>query len=111
MTVLTGEIDQSDTKFYIMSTIYITTSLLWWLMLRTFKSVYILSAPFAFFGLAFFLLALTPFAKSASSTRWLQNIATAQYAVASSSGGFHFAFNFANERASPPFQTQDVASD
>jgi alpha-1,3-glucan synthase len=111
MTVLTGETDQSDMKFYIMSTIYIATSLLWWLMLRTFKSVYVLAAPFTFYGLAFFLLALTPFAKSASSTRWLQNIATAQYAAASSSGGFHFAFNFANERAWPQFQTQNVTPD
>lgn len=81
-----------------MSSIYIAMSLVWWLLFRSFKSVYILAAPFMFYGLTFFLLALAPLLESARSARWLQNIATANYAAASSSGGFYFALNFANER-------------
>lgn len=102
ITLLTGEIGQSDTEFYVMSSIYIATSLFWWLSFRTFKSVYILATPFTFYGLAFFFLALAPLLRSAQSTRWMQHIATAHYAAASSSGGFYFALNFANERMSPP---------
>lgn len=101
ITLLTGEVGQADTEFYTMSTVYIAMSLFWWLAFRNFKSVYVLAAPFTFYGLAFFFLALAPFAKSARSTRWVQNIATAHYAAAASSGGFYFALNFANERVWP----------
>lgn len=98
ITLLTGEVGQSDMEFYIMSSIYITTSLFWWFSFCTYKSVYVLAAPFLFYGLAFFLLALAPLLQSSKSTRWVQYIATAYYATASSSGGFHWALNFANER-------------
>lgn len=85
-------------KFYAMSSVYVVACLFWWLSFRTFKSVYILAAPFAFYGLAFFFVALAPLAQSTKSTRWVQNVATGLYAIASSSGGFYFALNFANER-------------
>ena len=103
ISLLTGKIAQSNTEFYVMSSIYIAMSSIWWLLFRKFKSVYTLAAPFLFYGLAFFFLALAPCVESARNARWLQNIATAHYAAASSSGGFYFALNFANERSWPPF--------
>lgn len=102
ITLLTGEIGQSDTEFYIMSSIYIATSLFWWFLFCTHKSYYVLAAPFIFYGLAFFFLALAPLLRLAKSTRWVQYIATAHYAAASSSGGLYFALNFGNERLWPP---------
>ena len=101
ITLITGRVGQSDTEFYIMCSICIATSLFWWVSFCTYKSVYVLAGPFLFYGLAFFLLALAPLLQSSTSTRWVQYIATAYYAAASSSGGFHWALNFANERLWP----------
>lgn len=45
----------------------------------------------------FFLIGMAHFANSAGGRRWVQNIATAMYAVASSSGSIFFALNFGDE--------------
>jgi alpha-1,3-glucan synthase len=45
----------------------------------------------------FFLIGMAHFANSASGRGWVQNIATAMYAVASSSGSIFFALNFGDE--------------
>lgn len=63
-----------------------------------FKSLYVLVAPFAFYGLAFFVLGVTNFARFVHDRDWIENIATAFYAAASSSYGFYFSLNFASER-------------
>ena len=101
ITLLTGEVGQSDTEFYIMSSIYIATSLFWWFLYCKYRSVHVLATPFLLYGVAFFFLALAPLLRSTIRTRWVQYIATACYAAASSSGGFHWALNFANERLWP----------
>lgn len=50
--------------------------------------------------MAFFLLGLAPYAKDAAQRGWIQNVATAFYAVASSSGSIFFAINFGDEGGS-----------
>ena len=49
------------------------------------------------YGLAFFLIGATPYVSSMTGRGWTQNVATAFYAIASSSGSLFFALNFAEE--------------
>jgi len=100
ITLISGTIGQTAEKLYVIASIYFATSACWWVMYQTMKSVYVLSIPFLFYGLAFFLLGLAPFARNADQRGWMQNIATAMYAVASSSGSIFFALNFGDEGGS-----------
>jgi alpha-1,3-glucan synthase len=94
---LTGEVGQSAEKLYTIASIYLVTSILWWLLFRRFKSLYVLSTPFVFYGMAFFFIGITPFVHSYNGRAWVQNVATGFYATASSSGSFFFALNFGDE--------------
>lgn len=96
--LLTGKVGQSDQEFYFMATIYISTSVLWWVLFRMFKSIYVLAIPFLFYGLAFFVLGLANNAKTINVRDWVGNIATAFYSIASSSYWVYFSLNFANDR-------------
>ncbi|KAG8525783.1 uncharacterized protein KY384_000543 [Bacidia gigantensis] len=101
IVLLTGEVGQSAEKLYIVATIYLVFSIIWWLVFRKFQSKWVLSLPFLFYGLAFFILGLSPYAKSQVSRGWVQNIATGFYAAASSSGAFFFSLNFGAEGSVP----------
>lgn len=96
--LLTGKVGQSDQQFYIMATIYISTSVLWWVLFRMFKSIYVLAMPFLFYGLAFFVLCLANSAQTINVRNWVEIMATAFYSTASSSHWVYFSLNFANDR-------------
>ncbi|KAH8602698.1 cell wall alpha-1,3-glucan synthase mok13 [Bisporella sp. PMI_857] len=100
ITLLIGEIGETALQLYVIATIYAVSTMMWWLLFRRFKSVYCLSVPFVFYGLAFFLIGMAPFAAS-FPRGWIQNVATGIYAVASSSGSFFFALNFGDEGGAP----------
>ena len=100
ITLISGTVGQTAEKLYVVASIYLATSVCWWIMYRTMKSIYVLSVPFLFYGLAFFLLGLAPYAKDADQRGWVQNAATAMYAIASSSGSIFFALNFGDEGGS-----------
>lgn len=51
--------------------------------------------------MAFFLLGVAPYASSIAGRGWIQNVATACYAIASSSGAFFFSLNFGSEGSVP----------
>lgn len=101
ITLLTGEVGQSATKLYVIASIYLVTSILWWFVFRTFKSVVALSTPFLFYGLAFFTIGCAHFGATEDIRGWIQNIGTALYATASSSGSIFFALNFGDEGGAP----------
>ncbi|PQE30186.1 alpha-1,3-glucan synthase protein [Rutstroemia sp. NJR-2017a WRK4] len=101
ITLLTGTVGQTAEKLYITATIYLLTSIMWWFVFARFKSIYVLSVPFVFYGLAFFLLGCAPWVPGADSKGWVQNVATGVYAVAASSGSIFFALNFGDEGGSP----------
>lgn len=65
------------------------------------KPRYVLSLPFAFYGLAFLLVGLVPFIPAHSGNGvgrdWARNVATGLYATASASGSLFFALNFGDE--------------
>ncbi|KAL8689434.1 MAG: hypothetical protein Q9218_004894 [Villophora microphyllina] len=101
ITLLTGTVGQTAEKLYVIASIYLVSSIAWWFCFRWLKSIYVLSIPFGFYGLAFLLIGLAHFAPTISSRGWVQNIATALYAIASSSGSIFFALNFGDEGGAP----------
>ncbi|KAL8998110.1 MAG: hypothetical protein Q9188_006170 [Gyalolechia gomerana] len=100
VTLISGQVGQSADKLYTIAAIYLATSIAWWMIFRRLKSIYVLSLPFGFYGLAFFLLSIAPYAHGAAR-RWIQNAATGIYATASSSGAFYFSLNFGSEASVP----------
>ena len=52
ITLLTGTVGQTAEKLYVIASIYLVTSIMWWLCFRFFKSVYVLSLPFLAYGAA-----------------------------------------------------------
>ena len=52
ITLLTGTVGQTAEKLYVIASIYLVTSIMWWFCFRSLKSIYVLSIPFLFYGLA-----------------------------------------------------------
>ena len=96
IVLLVGEAGQSEKQLYIVAGTYAITSTLWWLMFRRMQALYSLTLPWAFYGLAFLLLGITPFLPEGSRAA-MQNAATALYAAGASSGSLFFALNFGDE--------------
>ncbi|KAL9004469.1 MAG: hypothetical protein Q9188_002722, partial [Gyalolechia gomerana] len=101
ITLLTGENGQSAHKLYIIATIYLAFSAIWWILFRLVKQVYVLTAPFLLYGLAFFLVGMGPYTAELAGRGWIYNVATALYAAASASGSLYFALNFGTEGGTP----------
>jgi alpha-1,3-glucan synthase len=101
ITLLTGEVGQSAEKLYGIATVYLVTSIIWWFLFRTLKAVTILSIPWALYGLAFLMIGLAHFEPDMFARGWIQNVASAVYAAASSSGSLFFALNFGDESGAP----------
>jgi alpha-1,3-glucan synthase len=101
ITLLVGQVGQPASKLYAVATIYLVTSIVWWFVYRSFKAVYVLSLPFAFYGFAFVLVGVAPFVEDRTGKGWVQNVATGCYAAASSSGAMFFALNFGDQGGAP----------
>ncbi|KAK5195631.1 Cell wall alpha-1,3-glucan synthase ags1 [Exophiala xenobiotica] len=97
ITLLTGEVGQTADKLYSIASVYLVTSICWWILFRRFSSMLCLSLPFFFYGLAFILIGTAHYASTASGRGWVQNVGTGMYAAASSSGSIFFALNFGDE--------------
>ena len=98
---MTGSVGQTASKLYVVASIYLTSSILWWLLYRRLQTVYVLALPFVVYGLAFLLIGLAPLGPKISGRGWIQNLATSLYATASSSGSIYFAVNFGGEGGAP----------
>lgn len=101
IVLLAGEASQTANQLYIIAGTYAVTSILWWLMFRRLSSLYALSLPWLFYGLAFMLLGITPFLPESGRTQ-VQTVASALYAVGASSGALFFSLNFGDEGMSSP---------
>lgn len=97
ITLLTGGQSQTTEKLYIIGGIYMAMTCVWWAFYRSFKSLYVLSAPFAVYGLAFVFVGMAPFLGPGSGRDWMRNVATGLYTAASASGSIFFALNFGDE--------------
>jgi len=65
------------------------------------KSTWVLSLPFVFYGAAFLFIGVAPLVRGSHGKEWVQNVASACYATASSSGSLFFALNFGDMGGSP----------
>ena len=83
------------------ASIYLASSIVWWLLFRLVKQVYVLSVPFALYGLAFFLVGMAPYVSNLDGRGWVYNVATALYAAGSASGSLFFSLNFGTEGGTP----------
>jgi len=101
ITLLTGEIGETASKLYVVACIYLAASLVWWFAFRRFALIYTLTLPWFFYGLAFFLLGMAPYAATTSGRGWVQNVATGFYSLASAAGSFFFAQNFGSTGSAP----------
>ncbi len=72
-------------------------TVVWWCLFRRVKALYVVSLPFVFYGLAFFVLGMGLYAPNTAAMNWVFNVATGLYAVASASGSLYFALNFGTE--------------
>ena len=100
ITLLAGKNGQTAEDLYIIASIYLAGTLIWWTLFRRVASVWALSIPFAFYGLAFFLIGVSGFSSSSTAEGWVQNVATGFYSLASSSGSLFFSLNFGSEGGS-----------
>ncbi|KAK3069316.1 hypothetical protein LTR53_012437 [Teratosphaeriaceae sp. CCFEE 6253] len=101
ITLLTGQIGETATQLYVIASIYLVTTLIWWYLFRRIALRWVMALPFLFYGLGFFLLAFAPYISNANSRGWLQHVATAFYAIASSAGSFYFSQNFGSTGSAP----------
>lgn len=97
ITILTGEYGKAADKLYVIAAIYIVATVMWWYLFRRLKALYVVSLPFALYGLAFFILGMGLHAPKIVATNWVFNVATGLYAVASASGSLYFVLNFGTE--------------
>lgn len=100
IVLLTGQVGQAANEVYIISSIYIVASIVWWLIFRNFGSRTCLSLPFFFYGLAFLLVGLARYASTGTPRSYLNHVASGAYAVGSASGTFMFVLNFGDEGGS-----------
>jgi alpha-1,3-glucan synthase len=97
ITLLTGGQGQTPEKLYIIGGIYMAMTCVWWAFYRNFKSLYVLSVPFAIYGLAFVFVGMAPFLGPGSGRDTMRNVATGLYAAASASGSLFFSLNFGDD--------------
>ncbi|KAF5390171.1 hypothetical protein D9757_002866 [Collybiopsis confluens] len=98
ITLLTGHNWQSSVELYIIGGVFLAASAVWYPLFRLRPSIYVLSAPWVFFGLAFFLIGLPSVSSSLNGAhKILSSIATWSYAVASAAGFLFFGLNFGEE--------------
>lgn len=98
LTLLTGNNTQNNTDLYIIGAIYLVATLGWYGLFRLRPSVWVLSLPWLFFAVAFFMIglpslhgALTP------PQKIITTVATWLYAIASAAGFLFFGCNFGEE--------------
>jgi hypothetical protein len=100
---------QDDLQLYVLGGVFLVSSFVWYFLFRFKLSVYVLSFPWLFFGIAFFLIAIPSLSPSlASSHTLISDFATWCYAVSSSAAFVFFGLNFGEEAVSFFFQSFDL---
>lgn len=100
LTLLSSTTSQSAAQLYTIGIIFMFATVFWWTMYRLLPSVWALSAPFAFYSVAFFLIGLPGFSALHGARNWINAFGTWFYAVGSASGSLYFALNFGDEGGS-----------
>jgi alpha-1,3-glucan synthase len=98
IVLLSGSSSQSNVQLYIIGAVFFGASVVWYLLSSFRPSVWVLSLPWFFFGVAFLLIGL-PYVSASlvPAHNILSNVATWSYAVASAAGFAFFGLNFGEE--------------
>ncbi|KAI0006163.1 glycoside hydrolase family 13/glycosyltransferase family 5 protein [Russula compacta] len=98
ITLLSGQSSQDNLQLYVLSGVFLAASAVWYPMFRLKPSIWVLSTPWLFFGLAFFLIGLPSLAQALHpSHKIVSSVATWCYAVASAAAFIFFGLNFGEE--------------
>ena len=98
ITLLSGSNSQTNLQLYVLGGVFLASSIVWYTLFRMKPSVYVLSAPWVFFGLAFFLIGLPSVASKLNvAHEALSSAATWSYAVAAAAAFCFFGLNFGEE--------------
>ncbi|BEJ00050.1 hypothetical protein CcaverHIS631_0410920 [Cutaneotrichosporon cavernicola] len=98
LSLLGGANTQTATDMYIICAIFVIATFLWYTLFRMRPSVYVLTIPWAIFGVAFFLIGFPSLRGPFTAPRkWIVRVATWCYAVASGAGFLFFGLNFGEE--------------
>jgi alpha-1,3-glucan synthase len=97
LTLLSSSTSQSAAQLYTIGIVFMFATAFWWTMYRILPAVWCLSAPFAFYMVAFFLIGLPGFSALYGARDWINALGTWFYAVGSASGSLYFALNFGDE--------------
>jgi alpha-1,3-glucan synthase len=101
ITLLSGQSWETNLQLYVLGGVFLASSGVWYTLFRLKPSVYVLSAPWLFYGLAFFMIGLPSVATPLHSVhKALSSAATWSYAVASSAAFAFFGLNFGEEAVS-----------
>jgi len=112
ITLLSGQNWQDDTQLYVLGAVFLASSIVWYILFRLKPSVYVLSAPWIFFGIAFLLVGLPSVTRSmVGAHRAVTGVATWSYAVASAAAFLFFGLNFGEEAVRhKSFQLMEICS-
>jgi alpha-1,3-glucan synthase len=98
IVLLSGTSGQADIQLYILSSVFFGASVVWYLLFRFKPAVWVLSIPWVFFGVAFFLIGLPHIPKSPLPAHdSISSVATWAYGVASAASFALFGLNFGEE--------------
>lgn len=98
ITLLSGQSWQGNLMLYVLSGVFFVASVVWYTLFRMRPSVYVLSIPWIFYALAFFIVAIPSIHPVfLPAQKALTSAATWSYAVASAAGFLFFGLNFGEE--------------
>ena len=98
ITLLSGANSETSLQLYVLGGVFLASSVVWYFLFRVKPSVYVLSAPWLFFGIAFLLIGLPSVTSSLNKTHdALSSAATWAYAIASAAAFCFFGLNFGEE--------------
>ena len=98
IVLLSGSNGQTDIELYILGSVFFGFSVIWYLLFRLKPSIWVLSAPWFFFGVAFLLIGLPAISSSLTPAHdIISSVATWSYAAASAAGFAFFGLNFGEE--------------
>jgi alpha-1,3-glucan synthase len=103
ITLLSGQSSQNNLQLYVLGSVFLAASSVWYPLFRLKPSFWVLSAPWLFFGFAFFFIGLPSLTESLHPAHTiLSSVATWCYAVASAAAFLFFGLNFGEEAVSIP---------
>ncbi|CAB40008.1 spore wall alpha-1,4-glucan synthase, meiotic Mok14 [Schizosaccharomyces pombe] len=100
LSLLSGFEDNNQISLYVITGVFILSTIVWWGLYRNLPSVHSLSLPFAVYALAFLFTGISSMSLPYHIRGWLSYAATWVYAIAAASGPLYFTLNFEDEHCS-----------